>query len=56
MAPGHHALDVKIKSIEEEVELKINFAVEFRADGAVRNIEPVRDHTVGQLEESDEDS
>ncbi len=31
MTPGHHVLEVKFKSIEEEVELKINFAAEFRA-------------------------
>jgi len=30
MTPGDHALEVKIKSIEEEVELKINFTGEFR--------------------------
>jgi hypothetical protein len=35
MTPGHHALGVKIKSIEEEVELKINFASEFRGGCAV---------------------
>jgi hypothetical protein len=47
MTPGHRALEVKIKSIEEEVELKINFAGEFRGGCAVWSIEPVRDHTVG---------
>jgi hypothetical protein len=44
MTPGHHALDVKIKSIEEEVEPKINFAVEFRADSAVCSRAGTRPH------------
>jgi hypothetical protein len=47
MTPGHRVLEAKINLIEKEVEQKINFAVEFRADRVVWSIEPVRDHTVG---------
>jgi hypothetical protein len=56
MTPGHHALEVKIKSIEEEVELKINFAGEFRGgccSGVQSRYETTR---LERLEDSDEDS
>jgi hypothetical protein len=47
MTPGDHALEEKIKSIEEEVELKINSPANFAAAVLFRSTEPVRDHTVG---------